>query len=80
VSAHGQSIRFTTTSDGVDIGFWEIGSGPLLLLAQNRSLSHAELEWEVPSMANLYLELAKYFRLVRLDPAGQGYLVSLPKE
>ncbi len=72
MSAHGHSIRFTTTSDGVDIGFWEIGSGPPLLLAQNRSLSHAELEWEVPSMADLYLELAKYFRLVRFDPRGSG--------
>ncbi|MEX0863931.1 MAG: adenylate/guanylate cyclase domain-containing protein [Acidimicrobiia bacterium] len=66
------NIRFTTTRDGVDIGFWEIGSGPTLLLAQNRSLSHAELEWAVPSMAALYLELARYFRLVRFDPRGAG--------
>lgn len=66
------NIRFTTTSDGVDIAFWEIGSGAPLLLAQNRSLSHAELEWAVPSMAALYLELANYFRVVRFDPRGAG--------
>lgn len=65
-------IRFTTTADGVHIAFWEIGSGPPLLLAQNRSLSHAELEWAVPSMGALYLELARYFRLVRFDPRGAG--------
>ncbi|MEX0796492.1 MAG: adenylate/guanylate cyclase domain-containing protein [Acidimicrobiia bacterium] len=41
------NVRFTTSTDGVDIGFWDIGSGPPLLLAQNRSLSHAELEWTV---------------------------------
>lgn len=66
------SIHFTTTSDGVEIGFWEIGAGPPLLVAQNRSLSHAELEWEVPSFAALYRELARYFRLVRFDPRGSG--------
>lgn len=65
-------IRFTRTADGVDIAFWEIGSGPPLLLAQNRSLSHAELEWAVPCMASLYLELARYFRVVRFDPRGAG--------
>jgi class 3 adenylate cyclase/pimeloyl-ACP methyl ester carboxylesterase len=72
------NIRFTRTSDGVEIGFWEIGSGPPLVLAQNRSLSHAELEWEVPSMAGLYLELAEYFRLVRFDPRGAGISADPP--
>lgn len=74
------NVRFTTTSDGVDIGFWEIGSGPPLLLAQNRSLSHAELEWAVPSMAALYLELARYFRVVRFDPRGAGISGEPPEE
>lgn len=74
------NIRFTTTTDGVEIGYWEMGSGPPLLLAQNRSLSHAELEWDVPSMAALYLELAKYFRLVRFDPRGAGISGNPPDE
>ena len=74
------SVRFTLTEDGVNIGFWELGSGPLLLLAQNRSLSHAELEWTVPSMANLYTELARYFRLVRFDPRGAGISGEPPDE
>lgn len=65
-------VRFATTADDVQIAFWEIGSGPALLLAQNRSLSHADLEWAVPSMAALYLELARYFHLVRFDPRGAG--------
>lgn len=74
------NVRFTTTADGVDIGYWEVGSGPPLLLAQNRSLSHAELEWTVPSMAALYLELARYFRVVRFDPRGAGISGEPPEE
>lgn len=65
-------VRFATTADEVQIAFWEIGSGPALLVAQNRSLSHVELEWTVPSMAALYRELARYFRVVRFDPRGAG--------
>lgn len=64
----------------MDIGFWEIGSGPPLLLAQNRSLSHAELEWTVPSMSALYRELARYFRVVRFDPRGAGISGEPPAE
>ena len=74
------TVRFTTTTDGVDIGFWEIDSGPPLLLAQNRSLSHAELEWMVPSMSALYRELARYFRVVRFDPRGAGISGEPPAE
>jgi class 3 adenylate cyclase/pimeloyl-ACP methyl ester carboxylesterase len=80
VSVARPNVRFTTTTDGVDIGFWEVGSGPPLLLAQNRSLSHAELEWTVPSMAALYLELARYFRVVRFDPRGAGISGEPPEE
>ncbi len=57
-----------------------MGSGPPLLLAQNRSLSHAALEWSVPSIAGLYLELAKYFRVVRFDPRGAGVSGEPPVE
>lgn len=67
-----RDIQFANTVDGVGVGYWEIGAGPPLVLAQSRSLSHAELEWRVPSMAALYIELAKYFRLIRFDPRGAG--------
>jgi class 3 adenylate cyclase/pimeloyl-ACP methyl ester carboxylesterase len=80
VSSPQPSIRFTTTRDGVSIGFWEIGAGPILLLAQNRSLSHAEEEWKVPAMAALYRELARYFRVVRFDPRGAGISGEPPNE
>ena len=65
-------IQFTTTSDGVTIAYWSIGSGPPLIIIQNFSLSHAELEWAVPSMAGLYTALAKDHRVIRFDPRHAG--------
>ena len=54
------------------IAFWEIGSGPALVIVQNSVLSHAEMEWSVPIMRAWYLELAKYFRVIRIDLRGSG--------
>lgn len=73
-------IRFTNTEDGVAIAYWEIGSGPPLVLAQPLIMSHAESEWAVHSMEALYLELAKYLRLVRFDPRGAGMSDEHPTE
>jgi class 3 adenylate cyclase len=54
------------------IAFWEIGSGPALVIVQSPILSHAEMEWSVPIMRGWYLELAKYFRVIRIDLRGSG--------
>ena len=67
-----RDIRFTNSEDGVSIAFWAIGEGKPLLLLHNLGLSHAELEWNVPSMSSLYSELAKRYRLIRFDPRGSG--------
>ncbi len=37
-------VQFTTTSDGVSIADWSIGSGPPLLITYKLVLSHAEHE------------------------------------
>ncbi len=65
-------IRFATTEDGVGIAYWEIGSGPPLVIIQNLSLNHLEAEWSVPSIASLYAALADRYRVVRLDFRGFG--------
>jgi len=65
-------VKFTTSEDGVGIAFWEIGSGPALVIVQSPILSHAEMEWPVPIMRAWYLELAKYFRVIRIDLRGSG--------
>jgi class 3 adenylate cyclase len=67
-----RDLKFTTTEDGVGIAFWEIGSGPPLIIIHNLSLNHAEVEWTVPSIASLYTELAARYRLVRFDFRGFG--------
>ena len=65
-------IHFTTTSDGVTIAYWSIGSGPPLILTHNFGLSHAELEWTVPSIASFYAAMADDYRLIRFDPRHSG--------
>ena len=65
-------IRFTTTDDGVGIAYWEIGSGTPIVIVNNWGISHAELEWSVPSLASFYVELAERYQVVRFDPRGFG--------
>jgi len=67
-----RNIRFATTEDGVDIAFWEIGAGKPVVITHNFSLSHAELEWGVPSIASFYVSLAERYRVIRFDPRGMG--------
>ena len=67
-----RNIRFTSTEDGVDIAFWEIGEGKPVVILNNWGLSHAELEWTVPSIASFYTDMAERYRLIRFDPRGIG--------
>jgi len=67
-----RDIRFTSTEDGVDIAFWEIGEGKPVVILNNWGLSHAELEWTVPSIASFYTDMAERYRLIRFDPRGIG--------
>ena len=67
-----RDIQFTTTEDGVGIAYWEIGSGLPLIVTHNRSLSHAELEWTVPSIASFLVALSERYRVIRFDPRAQG--------
>jgi class 3 adenylate cyclase len=73
-----RDIRFASTEDGIDIAFWEIGSGIPIVIIQNYSLSHLEAEWDVPSIASFYLDLAERYRVIRLDPRGGGLSGDLP--
>lgn len=67
-----RTIRFATTEDGVDIAFWEIGDGKPVVILNLFSISHAELEWTVPTLASLYAEMAHHYRVIRFDPRGAG--------
>ena len=65
-------IKFTTTADGVNVAYWEIGSGLPVVITHNWSFSHAELEWTVPSIASFYIALSERYRVIRFDPRGSG--------
>lgn len=67
-----RDIRFTTTDDGVSIAYWEIGEGKPVVILNPFSVTHAELEWTVPSIASFYTQLASRYRLIRFDCRGQG--------
>ena len=67
-----RDIRFTTTEDGVDIAFWEIGEGKPIVILNPWSLTHAELEWTVLSVATFYTALAERYRVIRFDSRGFG--------
>jgi class 3 adenylate cyclase len=67
-----RNIRFTSTEDGVSIAYWEVGEGKPVILIQNWGLTHAELEWTVPSIRSFYEEMSKRYRLIRFDCRGIG--------
>ena len=67
-----RDIRFATTEDGVSIAYWEIGQGKPVVVIQNWGISHAELEWTVPSIRSFYTAMAERYRLIRFDPRGIG--------
>jgi len=64
-------MQVVRTSDGVNIAYWELGHGPLLI---NLSLpsSHAYREWQMPAFRMLYEQSASVWRIVRYDPRGVG--------
>lgn len=66
------SIRYVRTSDGVDIAYWKLGRGPVLLHTPNVQLGHARSEWAVEGMRRWYENLARHFTVVRYDHRGGG--------
>ncbi len=67
-----RDIQFATTEDSVAIAYWEIGSGVPIIVIHSWNISHAELEWTVPSIASFYEALSRRYRVIKLDPRGHG--------
>jgi pimeloyl-ACP methyl ester carboxylesterase/DNA-binding CsgD family transcriptional regulator len=66
-----QTIRFTTSFDGVRIAYATAGGGPPLVKAPNW-LSHLEYEWRSPILHHSVAELSRHHTLVRFDQRGCG--------
>ncbi len=43
-------IQYARTEDGVNIAYWTLGKGPVLVHGMMAAGSHLELEWRVPSL------------------------------
>ena len=65
-------IQFAHTDDGVNIAYWAIGHGPIIVLSHYHALSHLDGEWEMPALRQWYEELARDFTVVRYNRRGTG--------
>jgi pimeloyl-ACP methyl ester carboxylesterase len=63
-------IRYARTSDGVDIAYWVVGTGPPLIYLTLGG--HAEAVWSVPDYADWLTALSTRVRLVFIDPRNAG--------
>jgi class 3 adenylate cyclase len=59
-------------SGEVSIAYQVIGDGPFDLVRVPPFLSHLELEWEVPMIAEFARRLSGFCRLIRFDKRGTG--------
>jgi class 3 adenylate cyclase len=66
------SVQYATTSDGVSIAHWAMGSGVALVIPPVLSTSHLEMEWQIVSRRAVYETLARDARVVRYDCRGMG--------
>ena len=68
----GPHVRYTRTDDGVDIAYWAIGQGPIVVQAPLVPFSHIEMEWQIPQLRTWYERLAAASTVVRYDGRGNG--------
>lgn len=66
-----QVIQFCKASDGVNLAYSSVGSGPALVKAANW-MNHLELDWQSPVWRHLLHELARDQRVIRYDERGTG--------
>jgi class 3 adenylate cyclase/pimeloyl-ACP methyl ester carboxylesterase len=66
-----QEIHFCMASDGVQLAYSRLGSGPPLVKTGNW-MTHLEFDFESPIWRHLYRELARDRMLVRYDARGNG--------
>jgi pimeloyl-ACP methyl ester carboxylesterase/DNA-binding CsgD family transcriptional regulator len=66
-----QRIRYTRTSDGVQLAWADAGAGPVMIKAANW-LTHLEYEWESPVWRHWIRFFTDQFRYIRYDERGCG--------
>ena len=66
-------LKYAKTSDDVDIAYWQLGEGPVIVQAPLVPFSHIAMEWELPEIRRWYERLARGATLVRYDGRGTGH-------
>jgi class 3 adenylate cyclase/pimeloyl-ACP methyl ester carboxylesterase len=66
-----QRVQFCVASDGVQIAYARVGTGPAVFKAPNW-FTHLEYEWRSPVQGPILAALAKGHELVRFDQRGSG--------
>lgn len=64
------SIQYVRTSDGVDIAYYAIGSGPPLMIMDGATGSNIQMDWVQDDLRARYELTARSFTLIRFDPRG----------
>ena len=59
-------------SAGVNIAYQVVGDGPIDLVHVPGWISHVELAWELPELADSFERLASFSRLILFDKRGTG--------
>ena len=65
-------IQFATTTDGVKIAYWRMGSGAPFVQLPMGALSHIAMETDLPWMRRWYAALADRYEVIRYDMRGFG--------
>src|SRR5262245_8607460 len=66
-----QSVRFTSSVDGVRLAYAIAGSGHAVVRVPTW-ISHVEHDWQSPVMRHLVAEMASHYKLVSYDSRGVG--------
>jgi len=66
-------IQYATTADGVNLAYWALGDGPVLVNPPPASpWSHIQMEWQIPEWRHWYEHLVRDLKVVRFDNRGAG--------
>jgi class 3 adenylate cyclase len=64
-------IRYARTRDGVNLAYWAVGSGPVLVII-DLPTSNVQFEWNQPGSRLFYQPVTRIAKLVRYDHRGFG--------
>jgi class 3 adenylate cyclase/pimeloyl-ACP methyl ester carboxylesterase len=64
--------RYAKTADGVHIAYQVLGDGPFDLVLVTGYVSHLELAWDDPEIADFLRALSSFSRLILFDRRGLG--------